>query len=208
MYGYHNEYLKLKDFFWDKKPAKFVKKFVDLNLVNINNINCLDIGAGEGKNAVFMAKNGANVDAVDISSVAIKRLEIFSREENLSSKISFNCANALEIQLKEEYYDVIVCYGLLHALENKGQIQLLIEKLRASLKINGYIIVATFNNILPPPEVQDYLNYECFLNNDEISELFNNWNIILNEEGIIEESHNTTSVLHKHSISRIIAQKI
>ena len=66
--------------FWDKKyeteayifgkePVGFLREHIDL----LPRGKALDIAMGEGRNAVFLAKNGFNVDGCDISEIAVKR---------------------------------------------------------------------------------------------------------------------------------------
>lgn len=43
----------------------------------------LDLGAGEGRNSLWLAANGWDVTAVDISDVALGRLEKFASEQNI-----------------------------------------------------------------------------------------------------------------------------
>src|SRR3972149_10905123 len=66
--------------FWDKKyetgayifgkePVAFLREHIDL----LPRGKALDIAMGEGRNAVFLAKNGFSVDGCDVSEVAIKK---------------------------------------------------------------------------------------------------------------------------------------
>ena len=66
--------------FWDKKyetesyifgkePVEFLREHIDL----LPRGKALDIAMGEGRNAVFLAKNGFDVDCCDISESAIKK---------------------------------------------------------------------------------------------------------------------------------------
>lgn len=45
--------------------------------------SALDLGAGEGRNSLWLAANGWDVTAVDISDVALARLEKFASEQNV-----------------------------------------------------------------------------------------------------------------------------
>ena len=66
--------------FWDKKygteayifgkePVAFLREHIDV----LPKGKALDVAMGEGRNAVFLAKNGFEVDGCDISEIAVKK---------------------------------------------------------------------------------------------------------------------------------------
>lgn len=82
------------------KPTPDVKKFIYEN-VNKDD-SCLDLGCGEGRDAIYLLNNGYNIDAIDYSIEAIKtckklisdehrnrffQMDIFNN--NLSKKYNF-----------------------------------------------------------------------------------------------------------------------
>ncbi|NEU08620.1 methyltransferase domain-containing protein [Flavihumibacter sp. R14] len=206
MNSYDDEYNCSNTLFWDNLPAKFVKLFVEKNLLNLKGCKVLDLGAGEGKNTIYLAKHGAKVDAVDISQEALRRLTLLPEYEVYKSQIDLYNIDALDFN-SDQSYDLIVCYGLIHALDNKREALCIINKLKKLANEAGYIIIATFNNLLPPPSVQPYLKVDAFLDSDELKRLFNDWTILEYEESIITETHSTSNIEHQHSISRLIAKK-
>ena len=58
--------------FWGTKPSKYVKLFVEKFGNNLVGKTFLDLGAGEGKNSVFLANYGATVISVDLSKIALE----------------------------------------------------------------------------------------------------------------------------------------
>ncbi len=70
----HSDRIKWNDKYLRRKPpsapARIVKKYAALSRKG----RALDIAAGTGRNAIFLAKNGFSVEAVDISDVALKQL--------------------------------------------------------------------------------------------------------------------------------------
>ena len=79
---------------FSKKPLMFgltpsvaalsaLKKFEEDNIKEI-----VELGAGLGRDTVFLAKNKINVEALDYSSTAIKIIEEKAKDNNLSKSIS------------------------------------------------------------------------------------------------------------------------
>ncbi len=61
---------------WSKEPNRWVAEVVP----GLTRGRALDMGAGEGRNALWLAQLGWQVDATDFSPVAITRLEAWAQE--------------------------------------------------------------------------------------------------------------------------------
>ena len=119
---------------WNKKyknnpiPTKIVeivKEYAQL----ATGREALDIACGMGRNSKFLAETGFNVDALDISPVAINALK------------NVPYVNAIEVdfdtyKLKENSYDLIVCTYFLN--------RSLFPQIEKALKEDGLFIFETF----------------------------------------------------------------
>ena len=65
----------------------------------------LDLGAGEGRNALFLASLGLDVLAVDQSAVGIQKAQRLARERGLSLRTQ--AADLNDFQAKSDSFDVI-----------------------------------------------------------------------------------------------------
>lgn len=87
----------------EQMPASVLK--LNASLLS-NQGNALDLASGLGGNAIFLAKRGYQVTAVDCSEVALDKLALFAEHQQLS--ISTRLLN-LETQIIEpNQFDVIV----------------------------------------------------------------------------------------------------
>lgn len=202
---YQEEYEKSTDCFWDTKPAKYVK--VLSGLLNVAGLKVLDIGAGEGKNSVFLADLGAKVTAVEISSIALNRFSFQPNYTGCHGLITSINTDISSIEFNEEEFDVIIAYGILHCFSHKADIYALLKRIKTWVKTGGYFVCATFTNLIPPPPFQDYLEKEAFLDPGELQSIFRDWDIIKTEDDIIVETHPTSNIEHSHSIVRLICKK-
>ncbi|WP_432460726.1 class I SAM-dependent methyltransferase [Agarivorans sp. QJM3NY_25] len=91
-----------EEYVYGKLPNDFLKSHYDA----IPKGKVLLLAEGEGRNAVFLAKLGYSVTAVDISSVAIKKLERLAKENNVV--IETICADLATFDLGESKWDGIV----------------------------------------------------------------------------------------------------
>ena len=101
----------------------------------------LDIGAGDGRNSLYLAKRGFEVRAVDLSKNAIHKLSERAVREHLS--IHTVVGDILEIGL-EGSYEVIVCSAMLHHLARERALQL-IERMQQHTAADGLHVAAVVN---------------------------------------------------------------
>jgi tellurite methyltransferase len=83
----------------------------------------LDIGAGSGRNALFLAQLGFEVDAIDASASAISRLRKLAEARGLS--IQADLRDACSPELEFARYRVVLCTLVLHLLAPAQATQLL-----------------------------------------------------------------------------------
>ena len=146
---------------WDKKyknnptPTKIVevvKEYAPL----AKGKEALDIACGMGRNSKFLAEAGFNVDALDISPIAINSLK------DIAS------INAIEVdfdtyRLKEDSYDLIVCTYFLN--------RALFPQIEKALKEEGIFIFETFMH--HPENTKAPSNKRFLLEKGELEKRFN-----------------------------------
>jgi 2-polyprenyl-3-methyl-5-hydroxy-6-metoxy-1,4-benzoquinol methylase len=113
-------------FVYGKKPAQFL---VDNFHIIPKGGKVLDIGMGEGRNAVFLAHKKFNVVGIDISSVAIRKAHFLASE--LKTSITSIEADVNKYSFKKGEYDAILCFYYVD--------RMLVKKMAEWLKPGGYI---------------------------------------------------------------------
>ncbi|MFQ3545324.1 methyltransferase domain-containing protein [Halobacillus rhizosphaerae] len=139
--------------FWEKfyedrnQDVPFLQStYPDENLVDyfkhsISPETVLELGCGPGRNAMYMARQGCEVEAVDLSENAINWARQRAKKENLS--IRYRCGDVFKLNLLPDSYDFIYDSGLLHHLPPHQRIDYL-EIIAESLKSNGYFGLVCF----------------------------------------------------------------
>jgi cyclopropane fatty-acyl-phospholipid synthase-like methyltransferase len=107
------------DFYKDRgKKIPFFKNIPDENLVRAFEEKLLlpgrvlELGCGPGRNAVYFAKQGCSVDAVDFSEEGLKWGEERARQERVS--ITFIHQNIFDLNVEEGTYDIVYDSGCFH----------------------------------------------------------------------------------------------
>ena len=184
---------------WDKrfKEKKFAlgkeaNAFLRRHISFLPKGRALDIAAGEGRNAVFLAQHGFNVDAVDISRIGLRKAENLAKETGV--KIRTVCADLVTYQIEKDQYDLIANFYFLK--------RRLIPKIKKGLKKGGMAIFETYileQRILGTagPRQSKY-----FLKPNELLRLFRGFRILLYREGIFREGG------RRKAVASLIAEKI
>jgi len=77
----------------------------------------LDYCCGNGENAIFMAKNGAEVIGIDLSPEGIENCRLNAIREGVEQKTKFEIMDGEAMRFSDNTFDVIVEYGALHHLD-------------------------------------------------------------------------------------------
>lgn len=77
--SYNETYGRVKGFFGNKPNDILKQYYAEMDLSR----PVLDIGAGQGRNALFLARQGYTVDAIDPSRIAVDTVANIAQGENL-----------------------------------------------------------------------------------------------------------------------------
>ena len=131
--NHHEKYL---DEFWDDWRDK---------TVNTSSLSVLELGCGTGNDAIWFAKKGFNVTAVDISE---KEINLAKEKSKGIYNINY-IVDDMHSFSTEEKFDIIYDRGFIHTHNNQGIdiLKILFSKLCKMLKDEGKIIILSGNMI-------------------------------------------------------------
>ena len=92
-----------------KYPSSDVVSFVFKNFKKGSTI--LDLGCGAGRHLKFLAENGFECYGVDYSENGVKASELLLLEHKL--KANLQVASAHKLPFESDFFDGILCYGIL-----------------------------------------------------------------------------------------------
>ncbi|MDP3917442.1 MAG: methyltransferase domain-containing protein [Nanoarchaeota archaeon] len=189
-----NEQYKKEECYWGKEPDKGVK----LILKYKKSGDVLDLGCGEGRNALFLAKNGFDVTGVDISEEGIKKFKTIAENNGLNVRSFVKDIKNFNFDKK---YDVIISNATLHFLK-ENEIKKIIKKVKENTKKDGLNVINVFTEENPNK------NFPYLFKNGELKSHYSDWEILGYKEGISEiQKHGKLGKPHRHGFSVIIARK-
>lgn len=156
-----NKKYEVDVFLFGKEPVPFLKNNAGL----LPKGKALDIAMGEGRNGVFLATQGFDVEGWDISPVGLKKAHHLATEHNVS--IQTKVVDLESAELPKNEYDVIL---MMYYMQRN-----LFPQIKEALKPGGMAVIETYN--------VDYLKYQDFrpqwaLQTNELLEAFKDFKII------------------------------
>ncbi len=178
-------------------------RLLQRNIADSSGLKVLDAGCGEGKNAAFLAQQGAEVEAIDISDLAIQNAR---RQWPEMRRLTWRVGDIRCLDFQPEYYDVVVAYGVLHCLQSPAEIHTTLLRLKQTTRPSGYLVLCAFNQ--RRQELGAHPGFTpCLLSHTEYTSLFSGWQIIAVSDADLTEFHPHNHIEHTHSLTRILARK-
>ncbi|WP_276326700.1 class I SAM-dependent methyltransferase [Lentzea albidocapillata] len=165
----------------------------------------LDAGCGEGRNAAWLARQGAEVTAVDVSALALENARAMWPDE---PGITWQLADLVAEPPRAGAYDVVVCDSVLHWMPGRTQVAELVQSLQQATSASGLHVVCAFNdrkqelgNHVNPPRIilahEDYLNLYA-----------EGWSAVRVIDEDITSSHADVPQPHNHSVTKFLVRRV
>ncbi len=129
-----NEKFSSEEYLYGKKPNQFLKD----ELSNLDKGKILFLGEGEGRNAVYAAKLGWHVDAVDSSETGKQKALRLAEENNVT--INYIINDIFNYSTENKYDAIALIYLHVHD-DLKEQLH---KNVIALLNKNGIVILEAF----------------------------------------------------------------
>lgn len=200
--GYEEGYSQCSCF-WGTAPGSLIKILAEL-IEDFSNLNVLDAGCGEGKNAIYLASRGATVLAADISAAAINNgKRYFPSYESVTWKV----VDISDLSLPDHTFDIVIAYGLLHCLSSEHQVARVIARLQNATKKGGFHVICCFNSRYQDLRAHPGFN-PILLPHQRIIDYYQNWELIYSNDSDLIERHPHNQIEHCHSMTRLITRRI
>lgn len=200
--GGYDEGYEACNLFWGTKPGSLVQWAIENTTHSAPGI-VLDIGCGEGKNAIAFARLGYKVVATDISEKAMSN----GKERWKESEIDWIHADARDLDFESGQFDVVVSYGLIHCFSSFEEAESVVERCKSWTKVGGLNIVCAFNN--RDHDLSAHPNFQPLLiPHDDIVSMYTNWEVLRKSDETLYETHPHNNIPHHHSLTRLVARKL
>lgn len=188
-------------YYWGTQPGSFCNELIELRPYPRAK-KVLDIGCGEGKDAVYMATQGYSVTAFDIAGSGIAKAARLARERGVEIDARVDDINAFQ---ESGAYDIVYSTGTLQYLKD-GNKAGFFEKVRGLTKIGG---IAFFNVFVEKPFLElppDWDIGEKMWKPGELFTWLGDWKVHRIDEVIFEDD--SGGVSHRHCMDTILCERM
>ena len=198
--SYYENVYDTDEYYWGVSPSQMCLKIVSL-LPPDKRLKVLDIGCGEGKDAVFLARCGYDVSAFDIAEAGIEKTKRLAEKANVH--VNAFQANILDYRLDSEY-DILYSSGVLQYIKPQLRDEI-INNYQAYTKTNGIHVFNVFVEkpfIAPPPEKEEH---SYFWRSGQLLGYYGDWLVEESSEFIFD--CDSSGVKHQHAMNSIYARR-
>lgn len=152
---------------WDiGVPSEQLVKLIEKR--EIKPCSALDICCGTGTEAIYLAKNGFEVSAIDISKEAIKIAQNKAREAKV--KVDFRVGNVLELPFQNDSFGFVSDRGCFHVFAPEYR-KWFADEIHRVMKRGGIYLLRCFSEKEPGGWGP------CRISKQEITDTFSNFEI-------------------------------
>jgi len=212
--SYDQAYKEIPDYF-GADPSPLLVDFHHL-IEKIRPV--LDIGAGQGRNCLFLARQGFSVDAIDPSQVGIDHISRVATDESLSIRA---CRTGFEgFEADQGLYGAVLVFGIIQVLPRE-LIGRLIERIGDWTASGSLIMISAFTTEDPGfgkiAAVSEKLgknsfridkdNIRTFLDPDEILTLFGDYKTVHHWQGLGPVQRHGGKEPHRHGVVQAVFRR-
>ena len=164
-------YCKTEDYFPKKYNSNPVHSEVLEAMQTVKPCKALDLGCGQGRNALFLAQHGFDVTAVDQNELSLEILQSIVEQEDLEMPVGLYDINSASIG---QTYDFIVSTVVLMFLQAE-RIPAIIQNMQEHTTVGGY------NLIVCAMDTEDYpcsVNFPFTFKEGELANYYQDWELI------------------------------
>ena len=200
----YEEKYKSENYYWGIIPSRLCYEIMKLR-PPIKPYRVLDIGCGEGKNAVFLAKNGYEVSAFDIAETGLEKARRLAEYNHVN--VDFFKADINEFAPLDQF-DIIFSSGVFHYIPLHLR-KNFIGQLKKHTSLHGINVINVFVKkpfIEDAPDLEDIEQQTTPWYSGELMKYYHDWLFHKNEEIFFD--CNSGGSPHKHCMDVLIAEKM
>lgn len=164
-------YCEPKDYFPKKYNSNPVHSEVLEAMESLSPGKALDLGCGQGRNALFLAQHGFEVTAVDQNELALEILQSIVEQEDLEMTVGLYDINSANLK---QSYDLIVSTVVLMFLQ-ADRIPAIIRNMQDQTNLGGY------NLIVCAMDTEDYpcqVPFSFTFKEGELADYYKDWELV------------------------------
>lgn len=188
------------EYYWGKEPSTLAKTTAEYIPVDLEGGRVIDVGAGEGRDAVYFAEQGFDAYAVDISPAGLEKTTRLATKRGVEVTTLEADANELEFPAP---MDIVFSIGAVQFIRPAVR-QRQFKRFQRSTTAGGVHAVFAFVDHPDIPPAPDTTDDQYPFDRDELQEYYAEWETLHSEEIIFDDD--SGGIPHQHAARIHIAR--
>ncbi|WP_158058073.1 methyltransferase domain-containing protein [Halorussus halophilus] len=191
-----------EEYYWGTEPNDLAETAVNY-LDTPEDATAVDIGAGEGRDAVYLAEQGLAVFAIDPIPAGLKKTERLADERGVSESVETIRGDVNEIELPEQV-ELLYSIGTIQYLRPENR-DAQFEQFKRETSSGGVHALFAFVDHPEIPTAPDWGDNEYCYEQGELREYYENWDLLEEEELVFDDESGGEP--HQHAAEVVVARK-
>ncbi len=188
------------EYYWGTDPNELVKRAVE-HAPDQDTLTAVDVGAGEGRDSVYLAEQGITVTAIDIAPNGLEKAEQLAEEKDVSIEVAQGDINTLTLTTPIDIFYSIGTIQYLQPDERHDQF----SHFKSQTRPSGIHALFAFVDKDGIPLAPDWGDNEYFYNEDELSTYYEEWDCLYTNDVVFDDDSGGEP--HRHAGTEAIFQK-
>jgi tellurite methyltransferase len=190
------------EYYWTTEPSAICHRVVEIvQPSKERKLKLIDLGCGEGRNAVFFATHGFDVLGLDLSAPGLEKMRRLADEQGVPVATQLGDIRSFELQHE---YAVVFSTGALHYMppEIRRERYAHFKQMTRAGGVNALSVFVNKPFIAEAPDAEATAHQ---YHSGELLGYYWDWEVVYTTEEIFD--CNSSGIPHRHAVNRVIARK-
>ena len=188
-------------YYWGTEPSTLAELTAEFLPPDPSGLRLVDVGAGEGRDAVFFAERGLAVRAIDVSPAGLEKARRLADARGVEIETLEADANDLRF---DDPVDVVFSTGTVQFIWPAVRPRQF-ERFRSATRDGGLNAIFTFVDHPDVPPAPDTTDDQRLFDRRELQGYYEGWETLHSEEVIFDDD--SGGVPHQHAARIHVARK-
>jgi len=188
------------EYYWGREPNSFACRALELlpRSTQDERPRAVDIGAGEGRDAVFFAENGLDTLAVDFAPNGLEKALRLAEERCVELRVKQGDVNTLEL---EEAFDLVYSIGTIQYLSPENR-ERRFEYFKERTAPGGLHALFAFVDHPDVPPAPDHMEDEYLYAPEELVRYYSGWVVLHSRAFVFDDG--SEGIPHQHAAEEYV----
>jgi len=188
------------EYYWGTEPNELAKRAVEF-APERDDLSAIDVGAGEGRDSVYMAERGLDVLAVDVAPNGLEKARQLADDRGVA--IDTEPADVNDLQI-DRPVDVFYSIGAVQYLRPENR-SAQFDHFKQQTRPGGVHAVFAFVDREDVPPAPDWGENEHFYDRAELQEYYGDWERLYRDEFVFDDDSGGEP--HQHAAVEAVYRK-